>query len=79
MDRYVKARSAAFAILGNVVLCGETELEFLTVDHINGGECQDRKNRSRRQIYVDVANGLGICNFSKHLGNGVCVHQRKEA
>lgn len=74
---------------GKCTCCGETEIEFLTVDHINNDGVTDRKNKiipkggASSFRYIKQNNyppGFQIlcfnCNYSKHLGNGICVHQR---
>ena len=54
-DRHNRVKTAAFTTLGGVcVLCGEDELEFLTVDHVNGDGSEDRALRSRREIYISI-------------------------
>lgn len=68
--------------------CGENELDFLTIDHINGGGNQHRKSLGGRRgsgIYGwlrqhKYPNGYQVlcmnCNFAKgHYGT--CPHQRK--
>jgi hypothetical protein len=67
--------------------CGETTREFLQLDHVNGGGCQERKSIGTGGVYR-LAVELGFppqfqllcakCNMSKHKGGGVCLHQRRE-
>lgn len=65
--------------------CGELELEFLTMDHIDGGGNEHRKVTRNIYRYLKINNfppGYQVlcmnCNFSKHLGNGICIHKRKD-
>lgn len=61
-DRYMSAKDAAFSALGGRCrLCGEDETEFLTIDHVNGGGCKDR--RGRREIYLAVVRDLSFGEF----------------
>lgn len=54
--RHAKEKNAAFSMLGGVCSgCGEDELEFLTLEHVNGGGYQHRKERGRRSIYSDIS------------------------
>lgn len=65
--------------------CGETQYEFLTIDHINGGGNQHARLRKRNSLYqwLSINNfpeGYRVlcynCNCS--LGhNGYCPHQTK--
>ena len=73
---------------GKCACCGETEIEFLAVDHINNDGAAHRKkighasgsNIHRWLIRNNFPEGFQVlchnCNFSKHFGKGVCVHQR---
>jgi hypothetical protein len=74
---------------GCCACCGETQLEFLAVDHINGDGARHRQQyqRGSGQLYREVKK-MGFpkhifqvlchnCNFSKYLGKGVCVHRRR--
>lgn len=67
--------------------CGESILEFLTIDHINGGGGKHRSElkRGSGDIYRwlksnNYPEGFQVlcfnCNSSKHYGNGVCAHKR---
>lgn len=71
---------------GKCACCGETNLEFLTVDHIDGGGREHRKEIGDSSemlvswlIKNDFPPGFQIlcsnCNLSKYIG-GVCVHRR---
>ncbi len=58
--RHKAAKLAAFEKLGGAFCrdCGETELEFLTLGHLNGDGATDRSETGRRQIYLEIARGL---------------------
>jgi hypothetical protein len=68
--------------------CGEKELIFLTLDHINGGGNAERKKigRSCKMFRHLINNKFPIgyqvlcynCNSGKHLNGGVCPHQQKK-
>ena len=65
--------------------CGETEMLFLTVDHINGGGRQDfikygnSTNFYSHLVKTNYPMGFQVlcinCNFGRHRNNGVCPHQ----
>jgi hypothetical protein len=66
------------------VCCGETELEFLTVDHINGGGTQHRKKVRGRLYDWLIKNNYPKdeyqilcmnCNLAKGVF-GKCPHQK---
>lgn len=63
--------------------CGETHIEFLTIDHINGGGCKHRKqigtnNINRWLIKNNFPEGYRVlcmnCNTSRGF-YGYCPHQ----
>ena len=69
---------------GMCACCGETEYEFLAIDHINGGGAQHRKERG----YSDICSWLRSngypdeyqvlchnCNMAKGM-HGSCPHER---
>jgi hypothetical protein len=72
---------------GKCACCGETQLEFLTIDHINGGGSKEREKLHlkgigfyywlRKNNYPD---GLQIlcfnCNCGKMRNRGVCPHRK---
>lgn len=73
---------------GKCACCGETQFEFLSIDHINGGGTQHRlKNGIRGAAVIDwlIRNGLpkGFqvlchnCNQAKGY-YGQCPHKREE-
>lgn len=56
--RYGRAKDQAWKLLGSSCLeCGESEVEFLTIDHVNGDGAEERARKSRRQIFHDIAKG----------------------
>ena len=77
---------------GKCACCGEEEFEFLNVDHVNNDgsvERHGRKTRPNLHYYLEIKKcmkeGTPVtryqllccnCNYSKHLGNGTCVHKR---
>jgi AraC-like DNA-binding protein len=71
---------------GKCTCCGETIVDFLTIDHVNNDGSIDRKNfgRSGNKLYrwlIDnnFPEGYQIlcmnCNYSKYLNKGQCIHQ----
>ena len=76
---------------GRCACCGETELEFLAVDHIagNGGAHRKSLTKGSGNMYRIVRNEgyprdkyqvlCHNCNYSKYLGKGVCAHKRVSA
>lgn len=65
--------------------CGETEIDFLSLDHINGGGNKHRKSLGIRSIYSwiiknNFPDGFQVlcmnCQFGKQLNNGVCPHKK---
>lgn len=69
------------------ICCGETEIDFLAIDHINNNGCEQRKiigggmSFYRRIIKDGFPSDLQIlchnCNWSKHVNSGKCIHQIK--
>ena len=74
---------------GKCSCCGETELSFLTLDHIEGGGGKQRKELGRTKgsgvgfykwlVENGYPDGLQVlcanCNLSKHINGGVCAHK----
>lgn len=70
------------------VCCGESELMFLTIDHINGGGSQHRREEgfsSGQGFYHwlvknEFPEGFQTlcmnCNLGKHRNGGVCPHRK---
>lgn len=86
-----RTRDALFAAYGGYVCacCGETERQFLTLDHVNndgaahrralGGQC------GMRHVYADLKRrgfppGYQVlcfnCNLGRARNGGVCPHRR---
>lgn len=70
---------------GKCACCGITELELLTIDHINNDGNEHRKN-IKNNIYKWLIDNnfpkefqvlCHNCNHSKHFGKGTCIHKRK--
>lgn len=68
--------------------CGETIVDFLTIDHIGGGGNQHRKQlpQGGHSIYRwlkknNYPEGFRVlcfnCNFGIHINNGICPHCKK--
>lgn len=81
-----KIRELAYSGYGSkCACCGETEFEFLCIDHVEGGGAQDRKKHNtyqiaRRVIELDFPDDYQVlchnCNLAKGFF-GSCPHQRK--
>ena len=66
--------------------CGETELSFLSIDHINGGGEQQRKKIGSGTAFYRWLRHSGYpegfqvlchnCNHGKHINGGICPHQQ---
>jgi len=77
---------AVAAYGGQCQCCGETELEFLTLDHVHGGGARHRRETKNSPGWL-VAKKEGYppkyrllcwnCNSSAFRGGGICVHQRR--
>jgi hypothetical protein len=73
--------------------CGETELDFLTLDHINNDGAEQRRKIFGKErtggglefniwlIKNDFPEGIQIlcynCNCGKRVNNGICPHKKK--
>lgn len=79
-------RTVMEAYGGKCACCGETGVDFLCIDHVDGGGTAHR--RQLRKIGVSFyrwliknlfPTGLQIlcanCNLSKYVNGGVCMHQ----
>ena len=71
---------------GRCACCGEDQLEFLTIDHINEDGAEHRRKVGkdictylRKHDYPPGFQVLCLnCNRSKHFGGGICVHCRDQ-
>lgn len=72
---------------GKCTCCGEATLEFLTLEHVNGGGRKHRGNRSSTNIYREVIKAdfpkdytvlCMNCNFAKGV-HGACPHETARA
>lgn len=87
-DRHAKFKRLVFDGYGNkCYCCGETEILFLNLDHINGGGKQDRKKHGGNQtnfllsvIKRGFPNEYRIlcynCNLGRDKNNGACPHEK---
>ncbi len=64
--------------------CGESDVRFLTIDHINGGGRQDKdfnggNNRYRKLISKGYPDGFQVlcfnCNCARAINGGICPHK----
>jgi hypothetical protein len=71
---------------GQCACCGEKEVSFLVLDHINGGGGIHRKSMHSSAMYRwirknNFPNNLQVlcanCNTSKLVNRGVCVHENR--
>ena len=75
---------------GKCACCGETIMEFLTIDHINGGGRQHKKGIGRLSghgfyYWLRMNNypeGFQVlcsnCNLGKYINHGTCPHKNKQ-
>lgn len=72
---------------GQCECCGEREISFLTMDHVNGGGTAHRKEIKRGNIYTWLrANGCPAgfavlcfnCNCGRSVNGGVCPHKKTQ-
>lgn len=79
---------AAFEAYGGpfCACCGERELIFLTMDHVNGREDVGHKGMLSKDLYLWLARnnfpeGFQVlcfnCNHGKYLNGGECPHRSK--
>ncbi len=65
--------------------CGERELKFLSIDHLNGNGAKHRKNIHGHITKWLVKNNFpkGFqtlcfnCNWGRYMNNGICPHKDK--
>jgi hypothetical protein len=70
---------------GQCICCGEKELSFLTIDHINGGGRQHRITIKTHRLYNWLINNnlpkdgyqclCFNCNMGRQVNGGICPHQ----
>jgi len=79
---------AAFEAYGGAFCscCGEKELIFLSIDHINGRKDVGHKGMLSKDLYLWLANhdypdGFRVlcfnCNHGRFLNAGICPHEEK--
>jgi hypothetical protein len=86
-QRRSELRAQAYAC--GCACCGEREPLFLSIDHINGRGCDERKLKGTRRVTILKAYVEGRrpdlqvlcmnCNLGKHLNGGICPHQNSAA
>ena len=78
-----QAKKIVFEHYGNVCsCCGETEIMFLTIDHVNNDGNKDRRINGthiyKRIIKEGFPSHFQIlcrnCNWGKHVNGGTCPH-----
>jgi hypothetical protein len=81
-----RKRRAMDAYGGKCSCCGEAELAFLTIDHIDGNGAEHRreiKNRGGGTFYAwlhshGYPDGFQVlcanCNLGRHINGGICPH-----
>lgn len=76
---------AIFHYGGKCFCCGETVIEFLSIDHINGGGEKHRKEIGYKNIYAwlrlhnwpdGFQTACHNCNFGRHINGGICPHRK---
>ena len=81
-----RAKKEVFDYYGReCACCGEKEMMFLTIDHINGGGTKHRKKMGEkittwllRNNFPDGFQTLCFnCNWGKHINGGICPHKQK--
>lgn len=83
---FTKAKVEALDHYGKTcACCGETDFDMLQLDHIEGGGRKHKKEFNissvpawaRKNGFPSIFRTLcANCNFSSHIGKGVCYHQR---
>jgi len=87
-QKYSDDKERVFSYYGDkCACCGERELTFLTIDHINNDGHLHRRNKistSHQNIYGwlvrnNFPDGFQVlcfnCNVGKHINGGICPHQ----
>lgn len=86
LEYHYKYKDAVFAAYGGYICacCGETERQFLCIDHVRNDGADHRRKIGRRVIYQWIAlNGFppgfqvlcANCNLGKQLNGGLCPHK----
>ena len=85
-DEWLALRSDVIKGYGGLCrCCGETELVFLSIDHINDDGAIDRKERTATRLYRQLSkegypDGFQVlcrnCNWAKFRGG--CPHQKED-
>lgn len=91
VNRRIRLKEMVMAVYGGgqCACCGETEISFLTLDHINNDGAEHRKEakgggRGGAGFYSKLKQqgfppGLQVlcfnCNMSKSFNGGTCAHQ----
>lgn len=82
-----RLKDKVFAAYGGYVCacCSETEPSFLSIDHINGGGCQHRKEIGGGRMYYWLRDqgfppGFQVlcmnCQYGRKNNKGICPHNR---
>lgn len=90
-DKHQKLKIAALEAYGGICqCCHESEIAFLTIDHIDNDGARHRRRDGvggGHNFYQWLKNnnypsGFQVlcmnCNFSKHTNGGTCVHQEQK-
>jgi hypothetical protein len=86
--RRLRVKTEVVSFLGgSCICCRESDIHKLTVNHVKGDGSRTDLPRGGTDLYLKILSGstnltdfqllCWSCNYSKHLGNGLCVHQRK--
>lgn len=90
-ENWARYKDAAFKAYGGYVCkcCGETEPRFLSIDHVNGGGNEHRKQIGKGYgIFLwlkrnGYPNGFRIlchnCNLGRQANGGICPHESIKA
>ena len=87
--RRIEVKDRAFAGYGGYkcACCGESETQFLTIDHVNNDGAEHKRKwnlRTGEEVYRwlikhDFPSGFQVlcmnCNWGKRYNNGVCPHK----
>lgn len=81
-----RLKAAVFVAYGGAVCacCGETDIRFLTIDHVDGGGMQHRKVVGKGNFYRwlrdnNYPEGFQVlcfnCNCGRSVNGGICPHK----